>query len=120
MCSSILYFLTLNLSYSYFSFVDPAMSHASPCPTDLHSIVPAEDSNIKGIVSDIISSKFPQVTFMCEKQKTIKIGFSFNFMWVFPLFWDSFYWLDASVLFYNYSCSLSHEIWGIRWLRFSY
>jgi len=30
------------------------------------SIVPAEDSNIEGIVSDIISSNFPQVTFVCE------------------------------------------------------
>ena len=34
---------------------------------DHSSIVPAEeDSNIKGIVSDIISSNFPQVTFVCE------------------------------------------------------
>ncbi|KAK8467850.1 hypothetical protein PHAVU_007G165166 [Phaseolus vulgaris] len=55
-----------------FIHIDPAMSHASPCTTDQqdswigdmdhHSIVPAEDSNIKGIVSDIISSKFPQMS----------------------------------------------------------
>jgi len=53
------------------------MSHASPCTIDQqdswsedmdqHSIVPAEDGNIKGIVSDIISSKFPQVTFCMGK-----------------------------------------------------
>lgn len=34
---------------------------------DQQSIVPAEDGNIKGIVSDIISSKFPQVTFCMRK-----------------------------------------------------
>ncbi|BAT95681.1 hypothetical protein LR48_Vigan02g108100 [Vigna angularis] len=54
-----------------FIHIDPAMSYASPCTIDQQdswsadmdqqSIVPAEDDNIKEIVSDIISSKFPQM-----------------------------------------------------------
>ncbi|WVY97880.1 hypothetical protein V8G54_030031 [Vigna mungo] len=54
-----------------FIHIDPALSHASPCTIDQQdswsadmdqqSSVPAEDGNIKGIVADIISSKFPQM-----------------------------------------------------------
>ncbi|KAK7392337.1 hypothetical protein VNO78_20771 [Psophocarpus tetragonolobus] len=55
-----------------FIHIDPAMSHVSPSTTgqqdswieeDMdHNVVPAEDHNIKGIVSDIISSNFPQMS----------------------------------------------------------
>ncbi|KHN03739.1 Metal tolerance protein C1 [Glycine soja] len=51
-----------------FIHIDPAMSHAShqrdSWSGDMNqsSIVPAEDSNIEGIVSDIISSNFPQMS----------------------------------------------------------
>ncbi|KAL2323625.1 hypothetical protein Fmac_028004 [Flemingia macrophylla] len=55
-----------------FIHIDPAMSHDYPCTTDEqdswsgvvdhNSIDPAEDSNIKGIVSDIISENFPRMS----------------------------------------------------------
>lgn len=55
------------------SLVDPAMSHTCPSTTDRqdswsgvmdqNTIGPAGDTNIEGIVSDIISSNFPQVTY---------------------------------------------------------
>ncbi|CAK8572823.1 unnamed protein product [Lathyrus sativus] len=55
-----------------FIHIDPAMSHASPSTTDQqdswsgdmdqNSIAPAGDSNIEGIVSDIISANFPQMS----------------------------------------------------------
>ncbi|XP_061349757.1 metal tolerance protein C1 isoform X2 [Gastrolobium bilobum] len=55
-----------------FIHIDPAMAHVSPCTTneqdswdgdmDQNSIVPAGDSNVEGIVSDIISSNFPQIS----------------------------------------------------------
>ncbi|KAI4301368.1 hypothetical protein L6164_034655 [Bauhinia variegata] len=54
-----------------FIHIDPAMSSVSRCATeqqdswsgnaDHDSMVPAEDNNIDGIVSDIISSNFPQM-----------------------------------------------------------
>jgi hypothetical protein len=69
--------------------VDPAMSHASPSTTDQQdswsgdmdqdSIAPAGYSNINGIVSDIISANFPQVTYLCENQKIVEIIFRFEF-----------------------------------------
>ncbi|RDX63686.1 Metal tolerance protein C1 [Mucuna pruriens] len=55
-----------------FIHIDPTMSHVFPSTidqqdscsgdTNLNIIVPAEDSNIKGVVSDIISSNFPQMS----------------------------------------------------------
>ncbi|KAK7277719.1 hypothetical protein RJT34_22734 [Clitoria ternatea] len=55
-----------------FIHIDPAMSHGSPCTTDQQdswsgdmehsSIIPAGDSNIEAIVSDIMSSNFPQMS----------------------------------------------------------
>jgi hypothetical protein len=38
---------------------------------DQDSIAPAGYSNINGIVSDIISANFPQVTYLCENQKIV-------------------------------------------------
>ncbi|KAJ1435696.1 Cation efflux protein [Sesbania bispinosa] len=55
-----------------FIHIDPAMSHVSPSTTDQqdswsgdmdhNSIVPEGDSKIEGIVCDIISSNFPQMS----------------------------------------------------------
>lgn len=89
MCSDNLYPLTIFHIDSLGSIVDPAMSHASPSTTDQqdswsgdmnqNSIAPAGDSNIEGIVSDIISANFPQVTYFGENQKIVKIISSLKF-----------------------------------------
>lgn len=46
---------------------------------DQNSLAPAGDSNIEGMVSDTISANFPQVTYLCENQKIVKIIFSLEF-----------------------------------------
>jgi hypothetical protein len=83
------YPLTFSLLISLISLVDPAMSHVSPSTEDQedswsgdmdqNSIAPAGDSNIEGIVSDTISANFPQVTYLCENQKIVKIILSLEF-----------------------------------------
>lgn len=82
MCTDILYPLTTIRIENLRSIVDPAMSHASPSTTDQqdswsgdmdqNSIAPAGDSNIEGIVSDIISANFPQVKYLGESQMIVK------------------------------------------------
>ncbi|KEH43238.1 metal tolerance-like protein [Medicago truncatula] len=72
-----------------FIHIDPAMSHVSPSTEDQqdswsgdmdqNSLAPAGDSNIEGMVSDTISANFPQVTYLCENQKIVKIIFSLEF-----------------------------------------
>ncbi|CAJ1969087.1 unnamed protein product [Sphenostylis stenocarpa] len=72
-----------------FIHLDPAMSHATTDQQDSwsgdmdqHTIDPAEDSNIKGIVSDIISSNFPQMSVeritrhMFQSKKVLQIEVS--------------------------------------------
>lgn len=83
------YPLSFSLLISLSSLVDPAMSHVSPSTEDQqdswsgdmdqNSLAPAGDSNIEGMVSDTISANFPQVTYLCENQKIVKIIFSLEF-----------------------------------------
>ena len=64
LCCAIL-LLIRNLSWIQYSFVDPAYRHEWMDDMDHNRIIPTKNNHIDNIVSDIVSSNFVEVKFLC-------------------------------------------------------